>query len=82
MRRWTFTTMLAGLACAIAVSGPLLAQAQAPQGGSPAEARAMLERAVQALRADKQKALTAFTQATKDFLIATCMCSASARTER
>ena len=34
MRRWTFTTMLAGLACAIAVSGPLLAQAQAPQGGS------------------------------------------------
>ena len=67
MRRWTFTTMLAGLACAIAVSGPLLAQAQAPQGGSPAEARAMLERAVQALRADKQKALTAFTQATKDF---------------
>ena len=67
MRRWTFTTMLAGLACAIAVSGPLLAQAQAPQGGSPAEARAMLERAVQALRTDKQKALTAFTQATKDF---------------
>jgi signal transduction histidine kinase len=59
--------MLAGLACAIAVSGPLLAQAQAPQGGSPAEARAMLERAVQALRADKQKALTAFTQAAKDF---------------
>ena len=67
MRRWTFTTMLAGLACAIAVSGPLLAQAQAPQGGSPAEARAMLERAVQALRADKQKALTAFTQGAKDF---------------
>ena len=27
----------------------------------------MLERAVQALRADKQKALTAFTQGTKDF---------------
>jgi signal transduction histidine kinase len=67
MRRWTFTTMLAGLACAIAVSGPLLAQAQAPQGGSPAEARAMLEHAVQALHADKQKALTEFTQATKDF---------------
>ena len=62
MRRWTFTTMLAGLACAIALSGPLLAQAQAPQGGSPAEARAMLERAVQALRADKQKALTAFSR--------------------
>jgi len=67
MRRWTFTTMLAGLACAIAVSGPLLAQDQAPKGGTPAEARAMLERAVQALRTDKQKALTAFTQATKDF---------------
>jgi hypothetical protein len=59
--------MLAGLACAIAVSGPLLAQAQAPQGASPAEARAMLERAVQALRANKQKALTAFTQGAKDF---------------
>ena len=67
MRRWTFTTMLAGLACAIAVSGPLLAQDQTAKGGSPAEARAMLERAVQALRADKQKALTAFTQAAKDF---------------
>ena len=67
MRRRTFTTMLAGLACAIAVSGPLLAQAQAPKAGSPAEARAMLERAVQALRADKQKALTAFTRGTKGF---------------
>jgi hypothetical protein len=67
MRRRTFTTMLAGLACTIAVYGPLLAQAQAPKGGSPAEARAMLERAVQALRADKQKALTAFTHGTKGF---------------
>ena len=67
MRRRTFTTMLAGLACAVAVSGPLLAQAQAPKGGSPAEARAMLERAVQALRADKQKALTAFTHGTNGF---------------
>ena len=67
MRRRTFTTMLAGLACAVAVSGPLFAQAQAPQGGSPAEARAMLERAVQALHADKQKALTAFTHGTKGF---------------
>jgi len=63
----TFTRIFAGLACAIAVSGPLLAQDQATKGGTPAEARAMLERAVQALRADKQKALTAFTQATKDF---------------
>ena len=67
MSRRKFLTMLAGLACAAAVCGPPLAQAQAPKGGSPAEARAMLERAVQALRADKQKALTAFTQATKDF---------------
>jgi len=47
--------MLAGLACVIAVSAPLLAQAQAPKGGFPAEARAMLERAVQALRADKRR---------------------------
>ncbi len=67
MRRRTFTTMLAGWACAIAVYGPLLAQAQAPKAGSPAEARAMLERAVQALRADKQKALTAFSQGGKGF---------------
>ena len=67
MRRWIFTTMLAGLACTIAVSGPLLAQAQKTEGGSPAEARAMLERAVEALRADKQKALTAFTHGTKGF---------------
>ena len=30
-----FITMLAGLACAAAVSGPLLAQAQAPKGAPP-----------------------------------------------
>ena len=66
MCRRKFITTLAGLACAAAVSGPLLAQAQAPKG-SPAEARAMLERAVQALRADKQKALTAFTHGAKGF---------------
>ena len=30
-----FTTMLAGFACAVAVSGPLLAQAQAPKSGTP-----------------------------------------------
>ena len=62
-----FTTMLAGFACAVAVSGPLLAQAQAPKSGTPPEARAMLERAVQALRADKQKALTAFSRGAKGF---------------
>ena len=59
--------MLAGFACAVAVSGPLLAQAKAPKAGTPPEARAMLERAVQALRADKQKALTAFTRGTNGF---------------
>ena len=67
MRRRNVITMLAGLACAAAVSGPLLAQAKAPKAGTPAEARAMLERAVQALRADKQKALTAFSQGAKGF---------------
>jgi Single Cache domain 2 len=67
MRRWTFTTMLAGLACTVAVCGPPLAQAQTHEGGSPAEARAMLERAVEALRADKQKALTAFSRGAKGF---------------
>jgi len=59
--------MLAGLACAIAICGPALAQAQAPKAGTAPEARTMLERAVQALRADKQKALTAFIHGTKGF---------------
>jgi hypothetical protein len=45
----------------------VLAQAQAPKAGTPAEARAMLERAVRALRADKQKALTAFSRGAKGF---------------
>ena len=67
MRRWTFTTMLAGLAYTVAVCGPALAQAPAPKGGSPTEARAMLERAVQALHADKQKALTAFRRGADGF---------------
>ena len=67
MCRRKFIAMLAGMACAVAFSGPLHAQAQAPKGGSPAEARAMLERAVQALRADKQKALAAFTHGAKGF---------------
>jgi hypothetical protein len=59
--------MSAGLACAIAVSGPLPAQALAPEGGTPAEARVLLERAVQALVANKPKALTAFKQGRKGF---------------
>ena len=67
MSRRKFIAMLAGMACAAAFSGPLHAQAQAPKGGSPAEARVMLERAVQALRADKQKALAAFTHGAKGF---------------
>ena len=67
MRRRTFTTILAGLACAIAVSGPLLAQAQAPKAGTAPEARAMLKHAVRALRADKQKALTAFSRGADGF---------------
>ena len=67
MCRRKFIAMLAGMACVAAFSGPLHAQAQAPKGGSPAEARAMLERAVQALRADKQKALAAFTHGAKGF---------------
>jgi len=45
MRRRTFTTMLAGMACAAAVCGPPLAQAQAPKAGTAPEARAMLKRA-------------------------------------
>jgi hypothetical protein len=67
MRRWTFTIMLAGLACAVAVCGPALAQAQAPKAGTAPEARAMLKHAVRALRADKQKALTAFSRGTDGF---------------
>ena len=67
MSRRNVTTTLAGMACAVVFSGSLLAQAQAPKAGTPAEARAMLERAVQALRADKREALTAFTRGTKGF---------------
>jgi len=67
MRRRTFTIILAGLACAAAFSGPLHAQAQAPKAGAAAEARAMLKRAVRALRADKQKALTAFSRGADGF---------------
>jgi hypothetical protein len=63
----TFTIMPAGLACAIAVSGPLLAQAKEPKAGTPAEARALLVRAAQALVANKQKALTAFKRGSKGF---------------
>jgi hypothetical protein len=63
----TFTTMSAGLACAIAVSGALLAQAKAPEGGTATEARALLDRAVQALVSNKQKALTAFNRGSKGF---------------
>jgi hypothetical protein len=59
--------MLAGLACAVAVCGPALAQAQAPKAGTAPEARAMLKHAVRALRADKQKALTAFSRGTDGF---------------
>ena len=67
MRRWTFTAMLAGLACAAAVCGPVLGQAQAPKAGTAPEARAMLKHAVRALRADKQKALTAFSRGADGF---------------
>ena len=67
MSRRKFITTLAGLACAAAVSGPLLAQAQAPKAGTAAEARAMLKHAVRALRADKKKALTAFSRGTDGF---------------
>ncbi len=67
MKRWTFTPMLAGLACAVAVCGPLLAQAQAPKAGTAPEAKAMLKHAVRALRADTQKALTAFSRGDDGF---------------
>jgi hypothetical protein len=66
MSRRKFIAMLAGMACAVAVCGPALAQAQAPKAGA-AEARAMLKHAVRALRADKQKALTAFSRGADGF---------------
>lgn len=59
--------MLAQLVCAVAFSGLLHAQAQSPKAGTPPEARALLERAAQALREDKQKALTAFKRGAKGF---------------
>jgi hypothetical protein len=67
MSRRKFIAMVAGMACAAAICGPALAQAQAPKAGTAPEARAMLKHAVRALRADKQKALTAFSRGTDGF---------------
>ena len=67
MSRQNVLITLAGLVFTVAFSGLPLAQVQARRGGSAGEARAMLERAVQALHSDKQKALTAFTRGTKGF---------------
>ncbi len=51
-------TLIAAMAAALALSSPALAQ-QA-QFGTAAEARAMLDKAVSAVRADKAKALESF----------------------
>lgn len=60
------TSMIAATtAAALAASGP--AQAQQMQHGSAAEARAMLDRAVAAVRADKTEALNSFNAATNGF---------------
>ena len=53
--------------------------AAAGQGGTPEEAKAMLERAVAALEADQPAALKAFTAGTEGSRTATCTCSAAMR---
>jgi Single Cache domain 2 len=57
--------MIGSLVCAIAVAGAALAQAQF---GTAAEAKAMLEKAVAAVKADKAKALDMFNKGEGGFL--------------
>src|SRR5262249_57993027 len=57
--------VIGGLVCAMAVAGVALAQAQY---GTPAEAKAMLEKAVAAVKSDKAKALDLFNKGEGGFL--------------
>jgi hypothetical protein len=57
--------MISSLVCVIAVVGAALAQAQY---GTAAEARAMLDKAVAAVKADKAKALDMFNKGEGGFL--------------
>ena len=57
--------MIGSLVCAIALVGAALAQAQY---GTAAEAKAMLEKAVAAVKADKAKALDMFNKGEGGFL--------------
>src|SRR3974390_1069382 len=57
--------IIGSLVCAIAVAGAALAQAQY---GTAAEAKAMLEKAVAAVKADKAKALDMFNKGESGFL--------------
>src|SRR6516162_6096094 len=56
---------IGSLVCAIALAGAVLAQAQY---GTAAEAKAMLEKAVAAVKADKAKALDMFNKGEGGFL--------------
>jgi hypothetical protein len=56
---------IGALSCAIALAGAVLAQAQY---GTAAEAKAMLEKAVAAVKADKAKALDMFNKGEGGFL--------------
>ena len=56
---------IGSLVCAIALAGAALAQAQY---GTAAEAKAMLEKAVAAVKADKAKALDMFNKGEGGFL--------------
>ena len=62
-----FRSTLMAVATAAALAVPGLALAQQAQVGTAAEARAMLDKAAAAIRADKAKALEAFNAGTGGF---------------
>ena len=62
-----FRSTLMAVAAAAALAAPGLALAQQAQVGTAAEARAMLDKAAAAVRADKAKALEAFNAGTGGF---------------
>lgn len=60
-------TLLAAIPAVALIASAEAAFAQGSKSGTPAEARAMLDRAVAAVKADKEKALAAFNEGTDGF---------------
>ena len=67
MKHRSWIAFVIGSVISVTTAGPLLGQTNPATGGTPAEAKAMLERAVQAVKADKQRALAAFSLGTDGF---------------